>query len=78
MLLSCNRIYPCEMVERLGFDNELKNSVGGAGEVYWPGLFRTLSLISPTRLTKSLTNRFFTSYKLTAFVVSFCNGSTPF
>ena len=36
MLLSCNYIIPCEMVEHLGFDNSLENFAGEAGEAYWP------------------------------------------
>ena len=36
MLLSCNQIISCEMVEHVGFDDSLKNFAGDAGETYWP------------------------------------------
>ena len=36
MLLSCNQIISCEMVEHVGLDDSLKNFAGDAGEAYWP------------------------------------------
>ena len=36
MVLSCNQIINCEMVEHLGFDNLFKKFAEDAGEAYWP------------------------------------------